>query len=94
MDQIGQRCRRAVDSYARANHIPVVRFTKGQRKVDVMRPLMRQAEVKGRSRVVAIGWAQEYAQVASAVTSHTEVRALRVRSGYPAGVVRVFLPLR
>jgi hypothetical protein len=72
MDQIGQRFRRAVDSYARANHIPVVRFTKGQRKVDVMRPLMRQAEVEGRSKVVAIGWAQEYAQVASAVTSHTE----------------------
>src|SRR6266545_3833591 len=35
MDQIGQRFRRAVDSYAEANRIPVVRFVKGQRKVDV-----------------------------------------------------------
>ena len=40
MDQIGQRFRRAVDSYAEANRVPVVRFVKGQRKVDVMRPLM------------------------------------------------------
>ena len=71
MDQIGQRFRRAVDSYARANDIAVVRFAKGQRKVDVMRPLMREAEIEGRSRVVAIAWAQEYAQVASAVTTRT-----------------------
>jgi hypothetical protein len=59
MDRIGQRFRRQVDSYARANDIAVVRFVKGQRKVDVMRPLIRQAEVEGRSRVVAIAWAQE-----------------------------------
>src|SRR6266516_1272735 len=48
LDQIGQRFRRQVDSYARANGIAVVRFVKGQRKVDVMRPLMRQAEIEGR----------------------------------------------
>ena len=30
MDQIGQRFRRAVDSYAHANQIPVVRFTKAR----------------------------------------------------------------
>jgi hypothetical protein len=71
MDQIGQRFRRQVDSYAKANGIAVVRFVKGQRKVDVMRPLMRQAEIEGRSRVVAIAWAQEFAQVASAVTTRT-----------------------
>jgi hypothetical protein len=72
MDQIGQRFRRAVDSYAEANHIPVVRFGKGQRKVDVMRPLMRHAATTGRSQVVAIGVAQEYAQVATATTRHSE----------------------
>jgi len=72
MDQIGQRFRRAVDSYARANHIPVVRFTKGQRKVDVMRRYLDRAAASGRSQVAAIGWAQEYAQVASARTWHTE----------------------
>ena len=72
MDQIGQRFRRAVDSYAEANHIPVVRFAKGQRKVDVMRPLMRRAAATGRSQVVAIGVAQEFAQVASASTTRSE----------------------
>src|SRR6266536_1154845 len=72
IDQIGQRFRRAVDSYARANHIPVVRFTKGQRKVDVMRRYLDRAAASGRSQVAAIGWAQEYAQVASARTWHTE----------------------
>jgi len=76
MDQIGQRFRRAVDSYAQANQIPVMRLAKGQRKVDVMRPLMARAAVEGRSRVVAIVWAQEFAQVAAATTTHTE-------SGYP-----------
>jgi hypothetical protein len=72
MDQIGQRFRRAVDSYAEANHIPVVRFGKGQRKVDVMRPLMRAAAATGRSQVVAIGVAQEFAQVATASTRRSE----------------------
>jgi hypothetical protein len=72
MDQIGQRFRRAVDSYAEANHIPVVRFVKGQRKVDVMRPLMRRAAATGRSQVVAIGVAQEFAQVVTASTTRSE----------------------
>jgi hypothetical protein len=76
MDRIGQRFRRAVDSYAEANRIPVVRFTRGQRKVDVMRPLMARAAAEGRSRVVAVGLAQEYAWVATAGTTHTG-------SGYP-----------
>jgi len=71
MDQIGQRFRRAVDSYARANHIPVVRFTKGQRKVEVMRRHLDRAAASGRSQVAAIGWAQEYARVAWARTWHT-----------------------
>lgn len=71
MDRIGQRFRRAVDSYARANHIPVVHFEKGQRKVEVMRRHLNRAAASGRSQVAAIGLAQEYAQVASARTWHT-----------------------
>lgn len=71
LDQNGQRFRRAVDSYARANQIPVVRFAKGQRKIDVVRPLMAKAAATGRSQVVAIGVAQEYAQVTTATTSHS-----------------------
>jgi hypothetical protein len=76
MDQIGQRFRRAVDTYTEANRIPVVRFGKGQRKVDVMRPLMRAAAATGRSAVVAVGIAQEYALV-------TDARTTRSPSGAP-----------
>jgi hypothetical protein len=72
MDQIGQRFRQAVDSYAEANHIPVVRFGKGQRKVEVMRPMMRTAAATRRSQVVAIGIAQEYAWVSDAHTTRSE----------------------
>ncbi|MEU0157023.1 hypothetical protein [Micromonospora fulviviridis] len=72
MDQIGQRFRHAVDTYTEANRIPVVRFGKGQRKVDVMRPLMRQAAATGRSQVVAVGIAQEYALVTDARTTRSE----------------------
>ena len=76
MDQIGQRFRHAVDTYTQANHIPVVRFGKGQRKVEVMRPLMRAAAAQGRSQVVAVGIAQEYALV-------TDARTTRRPSGAP-----------
>ncbi len=76
MDQIGQRFRHAVDTYAQANRIPVVRFGQGQRKVEVMRPLMRQAAATGRSQVVAVGIAQEYASV-------TDARTTRSPSGVP-----------
>jgi hypothetical protein len=76
MDQIGQRFRHAVDTYTEANHIPVVRFGKGQRKVDVMRPLMRRAAAQARSQVVAVGIAQEYALV-------TDTHTTRSSSGAP-----------
>lgn len=75
LDQIGQRFRRAVEGFAQANQIPVVRFGKGQRKVDVMRPLLAGAAAGGVPRVVAVGVAQEYAQVTSAATSHSETGA-------------------
>src|SRR2546430_11299582 len=42
--KIGQRFRRAVASFAGGNDIPWVRFSKGDRKADVMRPYLdRQA---------------------------------------------------
>jgi hypothetical protein len=84
MDQIGQRFRRAVDSYARANQIPALRLAKGERKVDVMRPLMAEAEAEGRSRVVAIVWAQEFAQVTAVATTHTESGAPQFTFGRAA----------
>jgi hypothetical protein len=61
-----------VGSYAETCQIPVLRLAKGQRKVDMMRPLMAEAAAQGRSRVVAIVWAQEFVQVTAAATTHTE----------------------
>ena len=39
-DQIGQRLRRAVASFAEANDIAWVKFSKGDRKADVMLPYL------------------------------------------------------
>lgn len=50
---------RAVDSYAEANGIEVIRFGKGERKLDRVRRLLEAAEAEGVSKVVAIGKAQE-----------------------------------
>jgi hypothetical protein len=57
--QIGGQFRRAVGSFAEANHIPVVRFKSDQRKAEVMRPYLEQAAQAGRSQVAAVGVAQE-----------------------------------
>ena len=66
-DRIGTRFRQAVASYAAANGTPVVRFAKGDRKVEVMRPyLAAAAAAGGGSRVAAIGVAQEFASVFTA----------------------------
>jgi hypothetical protein len=62
-DQIGQRFRRAVTSFAEANDIAVVRFSKDDRKIDVMGPYLQAAARTGGSRVAAIGVAQEFAPV-------------------------------
>ncbi|MDN5749360.1 MAG: hypothetical protein L0H64_12725 [Pseudonocardia sp.] len=64
-DKIGTAFRRAVAQFAEDEHIPVVRFTKTDRKIDKMRPyiyIAAQART-GRSGVTAIGVAQEYANV-------------------------------
>jgi hypothetical protein len=78
LERRGQAFRRAVASYAEANHIPVIRFAgkrdRGrpgvladspwpERKIDQVMPLMRRAAATGRSQVVAIGIAQEYQRV-------------------------------
>ena len=59
-EQIGTRFRQAVARFAESNDIPMVKFKKGIRKAAVMEPLLRRAARAGRSRVVAIGWAQEF----------------------------------
>jgi hypothetical protein len=62
-DKIGTAFRRAVSRFADAEHIPVVRFTKADRKIEVMRPYLTAQAATGRSGVAAIGVAQEYAPV-------------------------------
>jgi hypothetical protein len=51
-NKIGTAFRRAVMTFATANQIPVVRFARGDRKADVMRPYLEAATEPG---VVAIG---------------------------------------
>jgi hypothetical protein len=63
LEKIGTAFRRAVDRFAADNTIPVVRFSKGDRKIDVMRPYLAAQACTGRSGVVAIGTAQEFQNV-------------------------------
>ena len=57
--QTGDQFRRAVSSYADANGVPVVKLKAADRNADVMRPYLDKAAAGGRSRVAAIGVAQE-----------------------------------
>lgn len=58
--------------WARANNIPMLRFTAGERKTDVMAPYVDAARAENRSKVVAVGCAQEYAQVWTATKRDTD----------------------
>jgi hypothetical protein len=60
MEKIGLRFRRDVEAFAKARQIPMVRFAKGDRQIDVVRPYLDAAIRPG---VVAIGCAQEFAPV-------------------------------
>ena len=71
-EQIGTRFRQAVARFAESNDIPMVKFKKGIRKAGVMEPLLRRAARAGRSRVVAIGWAQEFQLVRDALKRDTD----------------------
>src|SRR6478672_8186418 len=66
LEKIGTSFRRAVASFAENNRIPVVRFGKNDRKVDVMRPYLARQANTGRAGVAAIGVAQEFAPVFTA----------------------------
>ena len=65
-EKIGTAFRRAVASFAETNHIPVVRFDKNDRKIDVMRPYLARQAATGRAGVAAVGVAQEFAPVFTA----------------------------
>jgi hypothetical protein len=58
--KIGNDFREAVMRFANDNDIPVIHFSKGDRKIEVMRPYLDKATAPG---VVAIGIAQEFQSV-------------------------------
>jgi hypothetical protein len=66
MEKIGTAFRRSVSRFAANERIPVVRFGKTDRKIDVMRRYLAAQEATGRSGVVAIGVAQEFQNVFAA----------------------------
>ena len=70
MEKIGTGFRAAVDRFAADNHIPVVRFGKGDRKIEVMRRYLAIQARSGRPGVAAIGVAQEFQNVFAAA-QHT-----------------------
>ena len=70
MEKIGTAFRKAVASFAEADHIPVVRFGKDDRKIDRMRPYLARQAATGRSGVAAIGTAQEFQNVFAASQRH------------------------
>ena len=69
LERNGARFRHAVESYAQANGIPWVRFGKGDRKLEVMRPHLERLAREGRTGVAAIGVAQEFQRVFTGTTS-------------------------
>ena len=63
MEKIGTAFRKAVQRFAADNKIPVVRFGRDDRKIEVMRPYLARQARTGRSGVAAIGTAQEFQNV-------------------------------
>lgn len=76
-NQIGQRFRRAVASYAEANNIAWIKFGKDDDKLATMTPHLRRQAATGRSGVAAIGVAQEFQRVWSAAEGKTSTGAPR-----------------
>jgi hypothetical protein len=77
--QMGEAFRAAVASFARRHHIPVVRFGKHDRQIDLIRPYFEAATQPG---VVAIGVAQEFQSVLIAYDRSAK------RAGGPSGAPR------
>jgi len=71
-EPIGEKFRKDIRDWAQASGIPVIRFTAGQRKAEVMAPYPEAAAVAGRSQVVAVGCAQEFQLVWTARKRDTD----------------------
>src|SRR5512135_759401 len=74
LERIGNRFREAVRRFAAEHDVPVVRFAKNDRKLDVMRPHLDRMVAQGRCGVAAIGVAQEFQRVVTATTEDREGR--------------------
>jgi len=72
LEKIGLRFRKAVTEYAAAHDVEVIRFAKGERKLDVMRPHLDRLSHEGRTGVAAIGVAQEFQRVFTGTTYHPD----------------------
>ncbi|MCA1703235.1 MAG: hypothetical protein LC808_08150, partial [Actinobacteria bacterium] len=72
LERIGLRFRKAVTEFARDNDIEVIRFAKGDRKLEVMRPHLDRLARAGRTGVAAIGVAQEFQRVFTGTTYHPD----------------------
>ena len=71
-EPIGQKFRRDIKAWALASGIPVIRFAAGERKAEVMAPYLDAAASAGRSRIVAVGCAQEFQLVWTARKRDTD----------------------
>jgi hypothetical protein len=72
LERIGLGFRKAVTEFAAEGGIPVVRFAKGQRKLEVMRPHLDRLARAGKTGVAAIGIAQEFQRVFTGTTYHCD----------------------
>lgn len=72
LEKIGLRFRKAATEFTRDSDIEVIRFAKGERKLDVMRPHLDRLARAGRTGVAAIGVAQEFQRVFTATTYHCD----------------------
>ena len=95
MEKIGTAFRRSVSRFAEGECIPVIRFGKNDRKIDVMRRHLTRQEATGRSGVAAIGVAQEYQNVFAANQRHGSggVPWFSFTKAGPAGDVLLLLPV-
>jgi hypothetical protein len=72
LERIGLRFRKAVVEFAAEGNIPVIRFVKGDRKLEVMRPYLERLVRVGGTGVAAVGVAQEFQRVFTGTTYHPD----------------------
>jgi hypothetical protein len=90
LEKIGLRFRRAVTEFAADQDVPVIRFAKGERKLEVMRPYLDRLAGEGRAGVAAIGVAQEFQRVFTGSTYHPDAEGAGLpRFGYAKADRRV-----